>query len=168
VRNLSLVVCGAPLTARAKDVAAALEGAEWVVSVVPTAASRSWLDEDLSDGDFRRPDEPKPPRPDAVVVCPMTFNTANKWVHGHADNRPLSLLCESLGAGLTMVAVPFVNESLWRHPIWGGTLERLGQAGVRLVDPVNGADAPQPLRSGTGDEVALQFDPGWVVSALHR
>lgn len=113
---------------------------------------------------FRRPDDPKQPRPDALVVCPMTFNTANKWALGIADSQPLSLLAESLGARIPIVAVPFVNQSLADHPAWSESLTRLAAAGVRLVDP--SPDEPGALRSGTGDAVTASFDPTRVLAAL--
>lgn len=166
MRNLSLIVCGAPLAARVKDIAVALEGAGWVVSIVPTSSAEPWLDEEYAAGQFRRPEDPKPSRPDAVVVCPMTFNTGNKWIQGHADTRPLALLCESLGAGVPMVAVPFVNQSLWAHPTWAGNLARLQEAGVTLIDPTTGDRTPHALRSGSGDAVGQHFDPAWIVAAL--
>jgi hypothetical protein len=165
--NLSLIVCGAPLASRANDVAAALTEVGWTVSVLHTEAATPWRGDEggpVLPAIFRRPDDPKPPRPDAVVVCPMTFNTANKWARGLADTYPLSLLCESLGARVRMVAVPFVNESLASHPAWPESLSRLSAEGVRLVDP--DPDQPGALRSGTGDEVAARFEPARVVAAL--
>jgi phosphopantothenoylcysteine synthetase/decarboxylase len=168
VSNLSLVVCGAPLASRAADIAAALGDAGWTVTVLPTDAATAWHDDirgtSAHAAQLRRPDEPKPPRPDAVVVCPMTFNTGNKWAHGIADSQPLSVLAEALGAGIPAVAVPFVNQSLAGHPAWSESLVRLSSAGVRLVDP--DPDRPGPLRSGTGDEVTARFDPARVVAAL--
>lgn len=166
--NLSLVVCGAPLASRANDVAQVISEAGWTVTVLATDAATGWLSVegtpvvDLSG--FRRPDEAKPPRPDAVVVCPMTFNTANKWALGIADTHPLSLLAESLGAGIRMVAVPFVNESLAGHPAWSENLTRLRDAGVRILDP--NPDALGALRSGTGVTVAADFDPRRIVTEL--
>ena len=160
--NLSLVVCGAPLAARAQDVAEAIADAGWAVSLVVTSAATAWISGDESG--FRRPDDPKPARPDAVVVCPMTFNTANKWALGIADTQPLSLLAESLGAGIPIVAVPFVNESLAGHPAWSTSLALLAGAGVRFLAP--DPNEAEPLPSGTGVEVAERFDPQRILEAL--
>lgn len=161
--NLSLVVCGAPLARRAYDVAAALTDAGWSVSIIATSAAEPWLGAGVATT-LRQPEQPKPARPDAIIVCPMTFNTANKWALGIADSQPLSLLAESLGAGISMVAVPFVNEFLAGHPSWSESLARLSRAGVRLVDPAPGH--PGPLRSGTGEHVTARFDPSRLVAAL--
>jgi phosphopantothenoylcysteine synthetase/decarboxylase len=94
----------------------------------------------------------------------MTFNTANKWALGIADTQPLSLLAESLGAGIPIVAVPFVNESLSRHPAWSESLAMLTASGVRILDPNPGN--PGALRSGTGGDVARRFDPARILNAL--
>jgi len=32
------------------------------------------------------------PLADAVLACPLTFNSVNKFAHGHADNRPVQPL----------------------------------------------------------------------------
>jgi phosphopantothenoylcysteine synthetase/decarboxylase len=168
VSDLTLVVCGAPLATRTGDVATALESSGWLVTQVFTSAATNWLGSTAHESTFRHPEETKSRRPDAIVVCPMTFNTANKWASGVADTAALSLLCEALGAGTPIVAVPFVNESLEAHPAWAESLALLQDAGVRLVDPASGGHAVRPLASGTGNLVAEGFDPSWVIAALER
>jgi phosphopantothenoylcysteine synthetase/decarboxylase len=162
--RLTLVVCGAPLAVRATEVASAIEASGWVVSTLPTEAATAWTGTTSSIG--RLPSGPKRARPEAVVVCPMTFNTANKWAAGIADTQPLSLLCESLGLGIPIVAVPFVNQTLWQHPNFKNSLRVLERAGVQLIDPRNGRRTPEPLEHGTGDLIANAFDPIWVHRAI--
>lgn len=173
---LALVVCGAPLAARAQDVAKAAVEAGWEVSVTATAAALPWLDEDVIQRvvgrphrtEFRSPEHPKAPRPPAVIACPITFNSLNKLVLGIADNYATSLLCESLGAGIPMVAVPMVNDRLWGHPTWDSNLAHLANAGVSLVDVRTGESELHPVPSGTGGAVVEAFDPSWVMNALAR
>lgn len=174
--SLALVVTGAPLAARTTEVARSLQAAGWQVTVVVTESSRPWLDEagirqvvaqPLRTG-HRAPDEPKPARPAAVVVCPATFNTVNKLAAGVADTYPMSLLCESLGSGIPVVMVPMVNDLLWGHPGWERRLSLLSDAGVLFVDVRSGRSDLQPLPSASGPEVVDAFDPGWVVAALSR
>jgi Flavoprotein len=43
------------------------------------------------------------PPADAVLACPVTFNSVNKFAHGHADNFALGLLCEMAGYGVPVV-----------------------------------------------------------------
>jgi hypothetical protein len=156
-RQLTLVVCGAPLAARAGEVADALS-VRWSVSVVATDAASQWFDE-RSEHDR--------PRPDAVVACPLTFNTANKVAAGIMDTSAAGALCDALGAGVPIVAVPMVNNRLWGHPVWASTLRTLSDAGVQSVNPQSGrVGDPAPVRSGTGPEVVAAFDPAWVVAAV--
>jgi hypothetical protein len=156
-RSLTLVVCGAPLAARAADVADALRE-RWSVSVVATDAANQW---------FSEPSEHDRPRPDLVVACPLTFNTANKAAAGIMDTSAAGALCDALGAGVPVVAVPMVNNRLWGHPEWASTLQTLAGAGVRFVDLRSGqVGDPVPVQSGTGPEVVAGFDPAWVVAAV--
>jgi len=38
-----------------------------------------------------------------VLACPLTFNSVNKFAHGHADNFAIGLLCELTGYGTPRV-----------------------------------------------------------------
>jgi phosphopantothenoylcysteine synthetase/decarboxylase len=140
----------------------------WEVALAATRTAESWVGDtvDLSDVGFRNPDQPKRPRPDAVVVLPLTFNTASKWALGLADNRPLSLLCETLGARKPIIAVPMVNESLWMHPAWRSHLDALIGAGVVLLDPATGQTPTRPLQTDSVDDLVAAFDPAWVLDRL--
>jgi phosphopantothenoylcysteine synthetase/decarboxylase len=83
------------------------------------------------------------PEPDAVLACPLTFNSVNKFAHGHADNFAVSLLCEMTGRGTSVVVVPHCQPQLASHPAFVGSLETLRGMGVRvLFDP----DAPSGQR----------------------
>jgi phosphopantothenoylcysteine synthetase/decarboxylase len=91
-------------------------------------------------------DEPVPPA-DAVIVAPATYNTINKWAAGAADNYALSQLAELTGAGVRIVAVPFVNQSLAANAVFLRSVESLRAAGVRvLFGP--GEFEPHPPRTG--------------------
>lgn len=94
-----------------------------------------------------------------MILAPATFNTLNKLRHGISDTPALGVLCDALGAGIPMLAVPIVNERLAGHPAWGETYAYLASNGVRFLDAATGEmDAFEPLKSGTGDDVARQFD----------
>ena len=162
---LGVVVCGAPLATRAHDVVAHARRAGWDVSLIPTEAASGWLEhEDAGTGPRPRPCMRR--RPDALLVCPLTFNSASKWAVGIADNRPLSVMCEALGAGIPIIAVPMVNETLWQHPAWAGHLQVLSDHGVVLVDPATGEPVPASVKHGTGDLVAAKFDPQKILAML--
>lgn len=173
--TLYLVATGAPLARRVPDGVPAARKRGWVPAVLATDAARQWLDLDkLAALDVpvlaeqRTPDQPKRlPSPDAVAVVPATFNTTNKLAAGIADNYAVSVLCEALGAGVPMVLVPFLKDSLAGHPSWLASLTVLRYTGVTLVDPRDGAvNTQEPLRSGTGDTVTDAFDWAWVLDRL--
>jgi phosphopantothenoylcysteine synthetase/decarboxylase len=97
----------------------------------------------------------------------LTFNSANKMAAGIMDTAASGVLCDALGAGIPVVAVPMVNDRLWGHPAWASTLRVLADAGVRLVDPQSGrVGEVSPVRSGTGPEIVAEFDPSWVLDAV--
>lgn len=156
--TLGIVVCGAPLASRAADLAVAAVDAGWDVTLTLTGAAEQWA----RDAGLPLVDRTA----DALVVCPLTFNTANKWAMGISDTSWLGVLNESLAAGRPIVAVPMVNETLWRHPAWEQTLARLTAGGVMLVDPATGDRQPRPVPHGSGHRIAADFDPQWVLKRL--
>jgi phosphopantothenoylcysteine synthetase/decarboxylase len=83
------------------------------------------------------------PPASAVLACPLTFNSVNKFAHGHADNFAIGLLCEMLGYGLPVVIVPHCKPQLASHVAFTASLATLRAMGVRvLFDP----DAPYERR----------------------
>ncbi len=99
------------------------------------------------------------------MVAPITFNTVGKIAAGIADTYAHGVLCEALGEGLPIIAVPMVNNRLWGHPAWARHLGDLARAGVRMVDVQTGEPHLKPV-SGTGPDVVERFDPDWIVAAL--
>ena len=76
------------------------------------------------------------PPADAVLACPLTFNSVNKFAHGHADNFAVGLLCEMAGYGVPVVVVPHCKPQLASHPAFGASLDTLRSMGVQvLFDP---------------------------------
>lgn len=174
-RNLTLIVCGAPLTARTPDLLRVLASEDWSVSVVATQSAQPWLDADaVLDLTGAPPrvnfQDPRLPRrtgsPQGVVVCPATFNTINKVALGIADTYASAQLCSALGEGLPLLVVPMVNNKLWGHPAWARSLAVLEEAGVTLLDIHTGTPGPVAVESGNGDKVVAGFDPGWVINQL--
>ena len=92
---------------------------------------------------------------DAVLACPLTFNSVNKFAHGHADNFAVGLLCEMVGYRVPVVVVPHCKPQLASHPAFTASLQPLRGMGVRvLFDP----DAPYERRQRTqqhGHVIAL-------------
>jgi len=167
--TLTLVVTGAPLARQTVAVATALRAAGWDVDLTLSSAAAAWVTaRDLAESGFGlREHGGGRPRPRVVVACPLTFNSANKLALGVSDEPHLGVLNDALGSGATIVAVPFVSDRLWGHPQWELSLERLRDTGLSLLDPHGGAGL-EPVRSGTGDDVAANFDPAWLVGRLQE
>ncbi len=172
---LTLVVCGAPLAARAADVAAALVEVGWTVTVVASPASRGWLDPAAVTSaiggpvlfDQRQPDQPRGERPAAVVVCPLTMSSGSKAATGVMDTYATGVLCDALAMRLPLTVVVMVSNRLWGHPAWAGHLDTFAQAGARFVDPKSGlVGEPEPVQSGTGPDVVAGFDPAALARAV--
>ena len=91
------------------------------------------------------------PPAEAVLACPLSFNSVNKFAHGHADNFAVGLLCEMAGYQVPVVVVPHCKPQLASHPAFGASLDTLRSMGVRvLFDPA----APYESRLPSWAEVA--------------
>ena len=153
-RVLYLVVCAAPAAADVASLVRLAQDAGWRVCVLTSPMGRRFVDVDrLSSltgepvrSDFRLPDEPNElPAADGVIVAPATFNTVNKWATGIADTFVVGLLCELMGFGVPIVAVPLLKDALARHVAFTANVEALRSMGVRvLFDPAAPPDARMP------------------------
>jgi phosphopantothenoylcysteine synthetase/decarboxylase len=122
-----------------------MRAAGWDTCVVATPSARKFMCTDqlteasghVVRSEYKQPDEEDVlPPPDAMVVAPATFNTINKWTAGISDTVALGLLNEAVGLGLPIVAVPFPNFALARHPAFRASIETLRSWGIRLIfDP---------------------------------
>lgn len=160
---LYLVTSGAPAPEGIPELVAQCQAAGWRVLVFATPHGARFLDpaglEHMTGEpvrtDYRMPGEAKAiPPADAVLACPLTFNSVNKFAHGHADNFAIGLLCELTGYGVPVVVVPHCKPQLARHQAFPVSIATLRSMGVTvLFDP----DAPYERRL-----------PPWrnVVSAL--
>jgi phosphopantothenoylcysteine synthetase/decarboxylase len=164
-RSLYLIISGAVTSESVPALVAACQAAGWRMTVFATPAGVRFVDpgelEQLTGQpvrfEYRRPGTGTPvPPADAVLACPLTFNSVNKFAHGHADNFAVGLLCEMAGYRVPMVVVPHCKPQLARHPAFTASLQTLRGMGVQvLFDP----DAPEGRRL-----------PSWaqVVGALPR
>jgi phosphopantothenoylcysteine synthetase/decarboxylase len=118
------------------------QAAGWAVCLVATPRAYQWLDVphyiQLTGYkvrmDHKMPGEPDVlPDPDAIVVAPATFNTINKWAAGICDTLALGLLCEAIGLGLPLVALPYMNSAQADHPALVPSIDRLRTSGVQVL-----------------------------------
>jgi phosphopantothenoylcysteine synthetase/decarboxylase len=156
---LYLVISGASAPEGIPELVVECQNAGWRVMVFSTPTGVRFTDpgelERLTGGpvrsDYRMPGEAKAlPPASALLACPLTFNSVNKFAHGHADNFAIGLLCELLGYGVPITVVPHCKPQLASHPGFGASIATLRGAGVNVVfDPA----APYERRLPTWREV---------------
>ena len=156
---LYLVISGAPAPEGIPALVAACQTAGWQVVVFSTRTGIRFIDpaelEQLTGepvrSEYRMPGTGTPvPPADAVLACPLTFNSVNKFAHGYADNFAVGLLCEMVGYRVPVVVVPHCKPQLATHPAFAASLRTLRGMGVRvLFDP----DAPYERRLPSWSEV---------------
>jgi phosphopantothenoylcysteine synthetase/decarboxylase len=142
---LYLVISGAPAPEGLPSLVTLLQQSGWrvVVFSTPTGTRFTDLDElarltgEPVRWEYRMPGTgSRTPPTDMVLACPLSFNSVNKFAHGHADNFAIGLLCEMAGYGVPVVVVPHCKPQLASHPAFGASLEALRGMGVRvLFDP---------------------------------
>jgi hypothetical protein len=100
-----------------------------------------------------------------MVVAPATVNTINKWAAGIADTLALGLLVEAVGKGVPLVAMPFTNGAMARHPAFAENIAKLRSWGVTVLfgDEVLRLHPP-----GTGERIIDAFPWHLIVAALPR
>lgn len=149
---LYLVISGAPAPEGIPDLVARCQAAGWRVLIFSTPFGTRFTDPAALErmtgepvrSEYRMPGTGKSlPGADALLACPLTFNSVNKFAHGHADNFAIGLLCELAGYRVPMVVVPHCKPQLAAHPAFGASLATLSAMGVTMLfDP----DAPYERR----------------------
>lgn len=142
---LYIIACGGRPAADLASYVEQMRAGGWDTCVIATPSARKFMCEDrlaevsghVVRSEYKQPDEQDVlPQPDAVIVAPATFNTINKWAAGISDTVALGLLNEAVGLGLPIVAVPFPNVALARHPAFRASIDMLRSWGIRLIfDP---------------------------------
>jgi phosphopantothenoylcysteine decarboxylase/phosphopantothenate--cysteine ligase len=67
---------------------------------------------------------------DVMVVAPLSCNTLAKMAHGLCDNL---LLAVYLSATCPVVAVPAMDEDMWKHPATQENLQKLKSFGNKII-----------------------------------
>jgi phosphopantothenoylcysteine synthetase/decarboxylase len=158
-RVLYLVISGAPAPEGVPALVQACQAAGWRVLVFSTPTGTRFADlselerltGDAVRSEYRMPGTGGPvPPADVVLACPLTFNSVNKFAHGHADNFAIGLPCEMAGYGVPVVVVPHCKPQLASHPAFAASQGTLRGMGVRvLFNP----DAPYERRLPPWSEV---------------
>lgn len=152
-RVLYVVACGGRPAVDLHLFVPRLVAKGWSVCVVATPAAMKFVQaEALANMTghvirhaWKQPDEPDVlPPPEAVLVAPATFNTVNKWANGISDTLALGLLNEAVGLDIPVVAVPFPNIALARHPAFARSVRQLRDLGVRVLFDPDVYPLPEP------------------------
>jgi hypothetical protein len=150
---LYVIASGASPARELPELIAALAD-DWDTCVITTPEGARFFDIDTMAATtghpvrigFKDPDAPDVlPPARAFAVVPATFNTINKWAAGISDTLALAMLNEAIGLGLPIVAVPWPNAALARHPAFGRSISTLRDCGVTIIfDPDNLPDDENP------------------------
>jgi phosphopantothenoylcysteine decarboxylase/phosphopantothenate--cysteine ligase len=84
---------------------------------------------------------------DAVIVCPATANTINRFAGGLADDLAGALFLAHDRTKPFLIA-PAMNPSMWSHPATVAAVEKLQQWGVRFLPVGEGRTACGELGEG--------------------
>ncbi|WP_336205096.1 flavoprotein [Nonomuraea sp. LPB2021202275-12-8] len=139
---LYIVVCATPRARVVDELVERAIGRGWTPCVIATPQAVRFVDvaalTELTGYPVRHaykdPDAPDLlPDPDAILVCPASFNTINKWAAGISDTLALGLITEAIGMGLPLVAAPAVNSAQASHPAFERNVGELRAAGVTML-----------------------------------
>jgi len=163
-RELSVVVCGAAPTSDVGALVRLAQQRSWTVRVIPTLEALSFVDPDEVEEitghkvevGYRSPTDPRPPRPDALIVAPATFNTVNKSALGITDTHALGVIAEAVGREVPVVMVPWVNAPLAAREPFRRSVALLRDEGVQFV--LRGDD---PAAEPFGTENSAPADFPW-------
>lgn len=145
MRVLYIVAGGAQPVAGISGLIVAARERGWDPCLITTPTVAAWLADQIPGlaarsghpvrSEYKRPGEPDVlPPAEAMAVVPATFNLINKWAAGISDTLALGLMNEAIGLGIPIVAVPYVNGPLARHPAWAASIATLRGAGVTMLE----------------------------------
>lgn len=169
---LYVIACGSPLARHLDRLVGLAQDDGWEVCVITTPDGAKFVDRAALARQtghpvrthYKNPGDPDllPPA-DAMVVCPATVNTVNKWAAGITDTLALGLLVEGQGKGVPVVVVPFTNAAMAGHPAFQAGLQRLREWGATVLF----GDHVYPLHPpGTGERHLHAFPWEAAVAAL--
>ena len=139
---LYTIVCAAPPAAHIQDFIRLAQERNWSTYVIATPYATRFIDTPLLTtltghpikSDYRHPQEQDSlPKADAIVVLPATFNTINKWAAGITDTLAIGILCEAMGYGVPIVAVPYLKQQLAKHPVFSKNLALLRECDIDIL-----------------------------------
>lgn len=131
-KNIYIITTGCNGTKRIKELLEPLEKDGANCFLIPTPAALQIMHEQdeyysscrvYSNTDISC--RQKIPEEDLVIVAPCSFNTANKLVHGIADNYATSLIQTAIGKGKPVILAFSMNIAYWKHFAFQESLQKL-------------------------------------------
>ncbi|GAA1398985.1 flavoprotein [Catellatospora coxensis] len=171
---LYVIACGSPVTRDVGLLVGLAQERGYDVCVVVTPDGRKFVDVPALAAatghpvrsTYKNPGDPDVlPSPDVLVVAPATVNTVNKWGAGIADTLALGLIVESQGKGLPIVAMPFTNAAMARHPAFQENIVRLRGWGITVLYGDDVLKLPAP---GEGDAYRHEFPWALALDAAEK
>ncbi|MFF5210862.1 flavoprotein [Streptosporangium sp. NPDC000396] len=170
---LYIIVCAA---GAARDVGRLVTLAQdegWTVQIIATPPALDFIDVPGLEkqtgrpvrSQYRKPDEPRPPRADAIIVAPATYNTINKFAQGIADTYALGLLAEAPGLGIPVVVLPFVNSAFASRVPFRRSVESLRAEGIPVL---LGPGQFEPHAPGAGGETSETYPWALALEEIKR
>lgn len=97
---------------------------------------------------------------DLVMIAPATANTIGKVANGIDDTPVTTTVSSAIGAGIPLIIVPAMHESMYDHPAVIENIEKLKDFGVIVVSPrMEEAKAKIPTVSTIVDYVLSALGP---------
>jgi phosphopantothenoylcysteine decarboxylase/phosphopantothenate--cysteine ligase len=101
---------------------------------------------------------------DLVIIAPATANTIGKIACGIDDTPVTTTVSSGLGAGIPILVVPAMHESMYNHPAVLENIEKLRKFGVHVISPrMEEAKAKIPEISSIIEKVFAILGPNDLV-----
>lgn len=158
-RTLYVIVCAAGVASGIGRLVGLAQDDGWAVQVIATPSALAFIDTAALEEQtgrpvrsrYRAPTDPRPPRADAIILAPATYNTINKFAQGHADTYALGLLAEAPGLGIPVVVLPCVQTALASRLPFRRSIDTLRAEGVDILLGPGAFEPHQPGAAHAGD-----------------
>ncbi len=94
-------------------------------------------------------------RASLLLIAPCTANTIGKIAHGIDDTTVTTFATTAFGAGIPIIIVPAMHESMYDHPIVIENTGKLTELGVEFVAPVTEEGA---AKMAANEEIVLRAE----------
>jgi hypothetical protein len=157
-RVLYLIACAAGPARFVDEGVRQAQSRGWDVCLILTPSAARWWGPRMAElteltghpvrSQYKLPDQPDVlPKPDAMLVAPLTSTSLNKWGAGIADTLAIGLVSEGVNLGVPVFAVPYFNPAQGAQPANARSIADLRAQGVHYLDGTAGY-VSQPPQDG--------------------